>query len=150
MKTIFDPEARQELVSRIEHIHSGCRAQWGKMQVSQMLKHCILFDEWIQGTHSPEYYQSFLGKIFGKIALKSTLKPGEPMRRNMPAGRDFIVRDTSDTLQADKKKWAELIGLYDGYSNPNFIHDFFGKMTREEIGLLAYKHTDHHLRQFGG
>ena len=23
------------------------------------------------------------------------------------------------------------------------------RMTREEIGIFAYKHSDHHLRQFG-
>lgn len=30
----------------------------------------------------------------------------------------------------------------------DFMHPFFGKITREQIGYLAYKHDDHHLRQF--
>lgn len=28
-------------------------------------------------------------------------------------------------------------------------HPFFGKMSAREWGLIGYKHTDHHLRQFG-
>jgi len=28
------------------------------------------------------------------------------------------------------------------------MHPFFGKMTKEQVGYLAYKHTDHHLWQF--
>jgi hypothetical protein len=41
------------------------------------------------------------------------------------------------------------VEAYANYSNPGFVHDFFGKMTDEQIGIFAYKHADHHLRQFG-
>jgi len=44
---------------------------------------------------------------------------------------------------------VQQVADYAHFSNTGFIHDFFGKMTREEIGILAYKHLDHHLRQFG-
>lgn len=37
-----------------------------------------------------------------------------------------------------------------GVDNPAYLHDFFGKMTREQIGIFAFKLMDHHLRQFGG
>jgi len=37
---------------------------------------------------------------------------------------------------------------YDHYSNDGFIHPFFGKLTKEQAGYMAYKHIDHHLRQF--
>jgi len=47
-----------------------------------------------------------------------------------------------------KKTWIQLISAYEHFSNPGFIHDFFGTMTTEQIGIFAYKHADHHLRQF--
>ena len=28
-------------------------------------------------------------------------------------------------------------------------HPLFGRMSRRAYGVLAYRHTDHHLRQFG-
>jgi hypothetical protein len=48
----------------------------------------------------------------------------------------------------EKKKWIGLIDEYTEFSNPDFIHPFAGKMTEKQIGRLAYKHADHHMRQF--
>jgi len=28
-------------------------------------------------------------------------------------------------------------------------HSIFGNLTKEDWGLIIYKHLDHHLRQFG-
>ena len=66
----------------------------------------------------------------------------------MPAGM-FAVKQREGHVATQKKIWIDLIADYADFSNSRFVHDFFGKMTREEIGILAYKHTDHHLRQFG-
>ena len=113
-----------------------------------MLKHCILWDEWVLGTHNVEYKQSFLGKIFGKMALKSSVKDDKPLKKNMPADQ-HVVKVAPKDLEAQKRVWMERIASYDHYSNPTFVHGFFGKMSIEQIGIFAYKHSDHHLRQFG-
>jgi hypothetical protein len=91
----------------------------------------------------------FLGRIFGKMALKSTLKDEGPMRRNVPTLAEFKVREKQGEIELEKAKWIGLLPKYGHFSNPAFIHDFFGRMTEEQIGFLAYKHADHHLRQFG-
>jgi hypothetical protein len=82
------------------------------------------------------------------MALKSSIKDDAPMKKNMPAGRGFTVKEKNGNFELQKKNWIELIAEYEHFSNPNFIHDFFGKMTIEQIGIFAYKHADHHLRQF--
>ncbi|MEO6305792.1 MAG: DUF1569 domain-containing protein [Bacteroidia bacterium] len=51
-------------------------------------------------------------------------------------------------MSKEKNKWVSLIEHYEKFSNPDFIHPFFGKMTEAQIGVMAYKHSDHHLRQF--
>jgi hypothetical protein len=86
--------------------------------------------------------------IFGKIALRSVIKDDRPLKRNMPAGKKFIIKDKEGDIKLQKKNWVERIAAYEHFSNPGFIHDFFGKMTVDQIGVLAYKHADHHLRQF--
>jgi len=48
MKTVFDKTTREELSSRINAVNESNKAAWGKMNVYQMLKHCILWDEWMQ------------------------------------------------------------------------------------------------------
>ena len=149
MKTIFDKATRDELVSRINSVNKNNTAQWGKMNVYQMTKHCTIWNEWVLGKNSPNYRQEFLGKIFGKMALKSNTKNEKPLGNNMPAGKAFTVKDKDGNVEIQKKKWMDLITEYEHFSNDNFIHDFFGRMTKEQIGIFAYKHSDHHLRQFG-
>jgi len=148
MKTIFDPSSRQELINRINTLTEKSTALWGKMSVCQMAKHCSIWDEWVLGKNIYVYKQGLLGKIFGKIALKSNTKDDKALGKNMPAGK-FAVKEKENDLQAHQAKWTALVTDYANFSNDKFIHDFFGKMTKEQIGIFAYKHADHHLRQFG-
>ncbi|MES2747199.1 MAG: DUF1569 domain-containing protein [Bacteroidota bacterium] len=147
MKSIFDQSTREELIARINKLNESSTPQWGKMTIFQMLKHCTRWDEWVLGTYNPRYKQDFMGFIFGKIALKSNVKDDRPIQKNMPAGK-LAVKETNGDVTLQKQLWIQRIGQYENYSNPNFIHDFFGKMTKEQIGIFAYKHADHHLRQF--
>jgi hypothetical protein len=124
-------------------------AQWGKMNVYQMVKHCLFWDEWVLGLQNRTYKQEFIGWIFGKMALKGIMKDDRPIKKNMPSGPAFIIKEVDGDLELQKKIWIQRIAAYEHFSNPDFIHDFFGKMTTEEIGMFAYKHSDHHLRQFG-
>jgi hypothetical protein len=148
MKTVFDKSIRDELISRINSLTINSKAQWGKMNVCQMAKHCTIWDEWVLGKNNPVYNRSFLGLIFGRIALKGMVKDDRPIKKNMPTTRAFIVKDKNGDIEHQKRLWIKLITEYEHFSNPRFIHDFFGKMTVEEIGVFAYKHSDHHLRQF--
>jgi hypothetical protein len=150
MKTIFDPTARTELTGRIHTLSNSNTARWGKMNLYQMLKHCTMWDEWVQGTNKPIYKRELLGYLFGPMALRSMIKNDKPLDKNVPTSAAFKIKETNGDIEAEKKKWIALIEAYKNYSNPGFIHDFFGKMTKEQTGILAYKHTDHHLRQFGG
>ena len=145
MKTIFDIPTRDELIKRINALNENSMAQWGKMNVSQMLKHCVQWEEMILG--KKVYKQSFIGKLFGKSALKSMLKDDSQVKRNMPTVPAFKIKENGD-IESEKRKWIALMEEHDHFSNHGFVHPFFGKMTKEQIEYLAYKHTDHHLRQF--
>jgi len=148
MKTIFDEAARAELTGRIAALSAELTPQWGKMNIYQMLRHCNLWDEWILGKKPVVYKQAFIGRIFGKIGLRRMIRNDNPFDKNVPTSTPFKIKETTGDLEAMKASWIRLIHDYENYSNPDFIHDFFGKMTTEQIGILAYKHSDHHLRQF--
>ena len=149
MKTIFDKNIRVKLSERIGQINQNDKAQWGKMNTFQMLKHNTYWNSWILGKDDHTYKQEFIGKIFGKMALRKMIKNEKPFDKNIPTSAQFKVKESNGDLECEKSKWISLIKEYENYSNPNFVHDFFGKMTKEQIGVLVYKHTDHHLRQFG-
>lgn len=148
-KTIFETSAQNQLIQRINLLSKSHRAVWGKMNVFQMLKHNTYWNGWILGNDEHTYKQEFLGKLFGKMALQRMIKDEKPFDKNIPTSNQFKVKELHCDLEAEKSKWISLIEEYENYNNPNFVHDFFGKMTKEQIGVLVYKHTDHHLRQFG-
>jgi hypothetical protein len=148
MKTIFDKSARTELIDRIYLLNESARPLWGKMNTYQMIRHCTIWNDWVLGRGNYVYRQEFLGKIFGRMALRSNTKDDKPIGKNMPAGKAFTVKELEGDSNAQKTMWKEQVGNYETFSNDSFIHDFFGKMTKEQIGIFAYKHNDHHLRQF--
>ena len=146
MKTIFDKSTRDELKNRINVLNENNKAQWGKMNIYQMLKHCTLWEEMISG--KKKYKWAFLGRLFGQMALKDLLKDENPLRRNVPTIPEFRIREENGNVLLERTKWIALIEQHSDFSNHGFVHPFFGKMTKEQIGYLVYKHTDHHLRQF--
>lgn len=147
MKTVFDKAVREELISRVNTLTPGSKGQWGKMNIYQMMRHCVIWNNWVLGKGPYSYKQGLLGKIFGKMALKSQVKDDRPIGKNMPAG-DFVIKEKQGDADMQKKILLEQVMAYGHFSNPCFVHDFFGKMTVEEIGIFVYKHLDHHLRQF--
>jgi len=146
MKTIFDKNTNSELIKRIQNLKESDSAKWGKMNAYQMLKHCTLGEEMFQG--KKQYKRLFIGKLFGKMALKGIIKNEHPMKKNQPTHPELKISGSGD-FDSEKQNWISLLNDYNGYSNTNFIHPFFGKMTNDEIGIFVYKHTHHHLQQFG-
>ena len=145
MKSLLDSETRTEIINRIETVDNKCTAQWGKMNVGQMVKHCMLCEELYQG--KVKLKRVFLGRIFGKFALKKLLSDDRPIRKNSPTDPVLRVVENIDELESQKQKWIGLIKEYEKRTGGS-VHPFFGTMTVEQLGQMAYKHNDHHLRQF--
>ncbi len=148
MKTIFDKEVTDELISRIEKLTDKHSPQWGKMNVNQMVAHMNIWNEWVLGKNELPHKQGFLGKLIGKRMLKRDTRDDSPMARGMPAGKGFTVKEHVQDLPKQKDRWIELVRELSHYQDHYFLHDFYGYMTREQIGIFVYKHSDHHLRQF--
>jgi hypothetical protein len=145
MKTIFDKTARNELINRINSLNENSTPQWGKMNAYQMTKHCTLWEEMLSGEIKCK--QAFIGRLFGKMALKGLLKDESPLRRSTPTSPELKVAESDGDIAAQKAKWIALIEK-NAQAPKGFLHPFFGQMTSEQVGYLAYKHIDHHLRQF--
>ena len=150
MNNIFDPHAIREFQARIQHLDPESEAQWGKMNLYQMLKHCTENEKMLLREKS--FRRLFIGRLFGKMALKSKLKDDAPISKNEPTHPDLKIKGQGN-VEAEKELWVSLLDHYltkkaDDYTH--FIHPFFGKMNQEQVGQFAYKHIDHHLRQFGG
>jgi uncharacterized protein DUF1569 len=145
MKTLFDDATVTELVARINKLGEHSHAQWGKMNVYQMIRHCTLWEDMLLS--KTKYKQSLPGRIFGKIALKSMMKD-EPMKPNLPTVPSFKINEKGDVAEA-KATWINLLQQHRDRQPSGFLHPFFGPVSADDAGRMAYKHIDHHLRQFG-
>jgi len=146
MKSVLDKSTRDELFNRINSLNENSKPLWGKMNVFQMLRHCTLCEEMFQG--EKKHKRAFIGRIFGRVALKGILKDEKPFKKNSPTNPVFKPSENKGDINAEKAKWISQLEAYAGYSKQDFEHWFFGKMTREQVGVFDYKHIDHHLRQF--
>jgi len=144
MKTLFDDVARTALVARINQLDEHSQPQWGKMTVYQMIKHCTKWEEML--LVKTQYKQSLLGRIVGNFALKDMMKD-EPAKHNLPTVPSFKISGKGDVAAA-KAEWLSLLAEYTDRTPVGFVHPFFGQLTAEQAGQMAYKHIDHHLRQF--
>jgi uncharacterized delta-60 repeat protein len=122
------------------------KARWGKMNIYQMINHCIASDDMITG--KIQVKQMFLGRFFGKWVLKSVLKNNKPLKKNSPTVSELMIKEQAGDIALVKAEWMKRISKYRYFDTINFVHPFFGKMTKEQVGQFAYKHYDHHLRQF--
>jgi len=145
MQTIADKATRTNIIARITQLDPRSPAQWGKMSVDQMLKHCRLWEEMALGRLPTK--RVFIGRIFGRLGLRSVLKDETPLTRGTPTAPEILVTEHSN-VDHEKTKWIHLLEEYAVPVNTYIIHPFFGKMTREQLGYMSYKHADHHLRQF--
>lgn len=145
MQTITDQAIADQLIARINSLDNYTQPQWGKMTVYQMLRHLVLWEEMAIG--NTLYKQSFLGRLIGKVALKDMMKE-QPVKPNLPTIPGFKITSEGDA-DAEKNKLIRLIKEHAGLRNKGFLHPFFGQLTPEQAGFMAWKHADHHLRQFG-
>jgi hypothetical protein len=146
MKTIFDKTTREELINRINTLNENSTRQWGTMNIYQMLKHSTLYEEMLIG--KKKFKRSFLGRLFGKMALKQLIGDESPIKRNLPTIPEIVIKEEKGDITAEKHHWIALIQEHANTSGTEFMHAFCGKITKEQSGYLAYKAADHHLRQF--
>lgn len=149
MNSILDAPVREELIKRVNSLSNQHKALWGKMNVFQMVKHCMQCDDMYHGKIVIK--RALIGRLIGKMILKQNLKDSTPFSKNSPTAPVLMTITLTDAgdIESQKKEWVSRIEQYAHYNNPNFVHPFFGPMTREQVGIIAYKHADHHLRQFG-
>ena len=150
MKSIFNAGDKNEILGRIEQLPSTNTALWGKMNVSQMLSHCIEGLKMPTGEIRPSRVP-FPVSIIGRLLKNKILAAGE-LRKNAPTAPELTIGDTKDFEKEKVNLMAAVNNLHSlGEAGiREEIHPFFGKMTQKEWGILNYQHLDHHLRQFGG
>ncbi|HNP32499.1 MAG TPA: DUF1569 domain-containing protein [Flavobacterium sp.] len=148
MSSIYNKADNDLVIDRINKLTPESKALWGKMTVDQMLKHCKLASDVAFGNQDLKI--NFLMKLLGKMLKKKVFYGGD-MGKNSPTAKEFVITEHLD-FETVKQ---EFIANFSRFSNEGTAaiktidHPFWGKMTYEDWDALMWKHTDHHLRQFG-
>ncbi len=149
MQNLFTPNGAQAIINRINNLTPSTQAQWGKMNVAQMLAHCnVAYDMSLTDKYTkPGSFKKFLLKMFVK---KAVVGP-KPYPKNGRTAPEFIIADERD-FEVEKKKLVDYIHQVQKLGGPHFngkeSHSF-GPLTENEWNTMFSKHLDHHLTQFG-
>jgi hypothetical protein len=148
MKDLFDPKDNQAIIERIGRLQPSAQAQWGRMNVAQMLAHTQVPLRCAFG--EVKYKRSLLGMLIGRMALKQ-LTSGKPWKHDMPTNSGFIVTDERE-FEKERKRLVALVERFPSSGHAAITkeaHPFFGKMSPQEWSSLQWNHLNHHLLQFG-
>jgi hypothetical protein len=149
MKNLYDLDRVTEVKQRIARLKPDSERLWGRMTSAQVMTHCARGME--MATGELDLPRIFIGRLVGRMIGSKVLRDDKPFGRNSPTAKELVVKDAPD-FEAGR---ARLVAAIDRFvaAGPSGCtkhpHAFFGKMTPDEWAVLAYKHLDHHLRQFG-
>ena len=149
MKTIKNETDRANLIQRLNKLNGSEKALWGKMSVNQMISHLVQAGEMPFG-HTLEDKGNFISKNIVKLLVLYVLPIPKEVKTSAEINQLENGRKPLEFAE-DKKLAINLIEKI-GTLPADFQcaeHFVFGKMNVKEWGLLAHKHIDHHLKQFG-
>ena len=147
--SLWEPSARRELASRARRLTPATPPRWGKMTCPQML------------IHVNDQLKMSMGELPVALErlpvrfppLKQLIVYTLPWPKGLPTSPALVARMRGTVSPA----WDTEIGMFDellerfgrrSKAAPWPMHPAFGRMSRLAWGVLGYKHTDHHLRQF--
>ncbi|HEU0013101.1 MAG TPA: DUF1569 domain-containing protein [Longimicrobium sp.] len=146
MQTLFDARARQQLTERIAKLTPDIRPSWGKMDAGRMV------------VHVTDQLRAGLGELacqpkntpLAHFPLKQLVIYVLPWPKGTPTAPELIARTPGDWQAevAELRDALERFGTRDPQA-PWPDHPAFGRLTGKQWGHLSWRHTDHHLRQFG-
>lgn len=152
MKTLSDPQCRQEILDRLARVRPDTPRLWGKMTASQMI--CHLSDAYlgIMGDKPMEIPKGFsFWPIMKGFVLYAPMKwpPGVPTR---PEFDQVGGGGTPPShFEADMRTLMASIERFSAQPRSFAFrpHPMFKVLSEKDWMRWGYLHPDHHLRQFG-
>ena len=149
LPNIFTQEVAESIIDRLHKLSPSTQANWGKMNVAQMLAHCnVTYEMALENKHpKPSFLIRFILKTFVKSAIVNEV----PYKHNSQTAPAFVIADARD-FENEKARLIAYISntvalgesFFEGKESLSF-----GILSSKEWNNMFYKHLDHHLKQFG-
>jgi len=144
---------RTRLVSLLQQLSPDTPARWGKMKVQQMIEH--LGGDAFRTASGRLVFEKILTAPEQLARMRAFLMSEKPFKENTvnPLLGEVPLPTRYKTVQgAIGALQQELIHFFEVFErNPLLItrNPFFGDLNFDENVQLLYKHSLHHLKQFG-
>ena len=151
MKTVADPEVLQGLTARLGAVIPESQRRWGTLTAHEMLCHLGDSAEMVLMVRRRERpLPARERKLVKLVGLWSPFRWPHGWQTN-PRHDPRREGTRPSAFAADQKRAIEsLAGIAEGRPGAlEPVHGTFGSMSVRDWQRWAWKHTDHHLRQFG-
>lgn len=145
MKSLLTEEGFTDCTNRLNRIKASSQPAWGKMSAGQMATHCQKPLRIALGETDFGLKRNIIAQLF----FKRLMYNDKAWPKGMSTPKAFKVEDFKD-FEKEKTLLLDLIQrIYERRNKEHWPkHPVFGSFTRQQIGMMQYKHLDHHLRQF--
>ena len=147
MGSILNESDRTAICNRLRSLSASSTARWGRMSVPEMLQHLRLSAQMAVGELK---VPSKNKRAFQVFPLKQLILYVVPFPKGAPTAPELLA-DAAASLEEERAAVLALLGQIGAgpQEGGGPAHPLFGPLSRREWGTATYKHTDHHLKQFG-
>jgi hypothetical protein len=145
--SILNDADRTEIRQRIGSVSSASVPRWGQMDAKAMLAH-LRHSALMALGELPVACKS--KRVFQVFPIKNLILYVVPFPKGAPTAPELLVSDAAplEAIRDELASLLERIGAGPREGNGP-VHPLLGRLSFREWGVATYKHTDHHLRQFG-
>ena len=146
VKTLWNVDVQNDVLARIGRLRPDTPPLWGSLSCVQMV------------VHITDAFALYTGELVCAVKrtplqyapLKQLVVYVLPMPKNVPTAAVLKARIAEDWPTEVSRLERAVRGFAEQRNRDEWPpHPLFGSLSRAAYGVLAYKHTDHHLRQFG-
>ena len=151
MKTVADPQVLHALVARLNAVTPASTRRWGTLTAAEMLCHLGDATDMVLGVRPRETPMPPRRRPFFKLFILWLPFPWPHGVKTNPQHDPKAGGTRPTDFERDRARAVR--GLADiaaaGARALEPVHGLFGTMTPADWQRWAWRHTDHHLRQFG-
>lgn len=149
MKTLRNESERAGLIERVKGLTGDETPSWGKMNVNQMVSHLVQAGEMPFVASAPEH-----SNFMSRNVLKQLVLYVLPIPKEVKTPPEMNQQENGRKPQDFESDKALLINAINKIGtlpldHKCLAHPFFGAMNAKQWSVLASKHINHHLTQFG-
>ena len=148
MQSLWNEAERKDLLARLDKMRPNVKPLWGRMSAPQTVAHLA---DWtrmaigaikVESKNTPFRFPVIKQILIYVAPFPKNLPTAPELQKSEPGEWSEDMRDLKELVRRAVQKQADPKARW-----PD--HPAFGAISSKAWGVLGYRHTDHHLRQFG-